>query len=323
MTDGISALTSSPLGAYGLNMNGAYSSYPSMMSMYGMSGYGAGTYNPMFGSMGMMGMYSPEYLTQMANAQNQMEEMQLLQAQKMNQLMADGGLKANQHANKIFTESVLIDSSIKNLLSGLNTSIRNKDLENVCNYFDALKKQVIATHGEELATKAGKENINLAATEYIEALYTTEAQAYGKPNANLRDDIEAISETAFYNGFKCAMRPGHSTRDLKSTMNHCFGTEITEVEHDKSQKELGKLSGKVVHGASTGIKTGLITVGGGVGAAVLIKGLTLGHAPLLPVAKFMGKAGIVAACLATIIDIASPGKISSILGINSKQQATT
>ncbi|MCQ2754913.1 MAG: hypothetical protein MJ231_07710 [bacterium] len=350
MTDGISAITSSPLGAYGLGMNGAYSSYPSMMSMYGMGGYGTNSYNPMFGGMGMMGMYNPDYMMQLANVQNEMEMNQIRHAQSINQLITDGQVNASAHADKAFVKQVFENGSVKNLMSGLIDGIRNKDLENICNYFDAVKKQIISTYGDEISARGYKENVNLAAIELIEALYTTEVNAQsGRQNANLRDDIAAIGENAFVNGFKCEMRPGHSTRDLKSVMNHCFGTEITEREHDKTSRAIGGIAGRVAHGGKFAAQSTGVIAGGtilGLGAGKLITAIVpAGYkkdaagqfilnkdgkkimSTLSEKIKFwpwLGKGFKLAAGVGAalgLVEIFAPGTITGALGLK-KQQAT-
>ena len=245
------------LGTLGLGTSGTYGSYDSAMpSMLGMnmgSGYG-------MNALGLgMGMYSPQFMGQMAQIQNQIEASQLQHAGAMNTLKHDMDVKAQRRSNSALIEKVLTDADVQIGVKNLNAKILEQDQNGVCEEFDKLLQYVYNTYRDEIEARGDKSNAKASATQIIEVVYSNIIHG---GNGSLKVDIQEHCDTPFENGFTQAFKGGHSTKYADEAINHIYGTRINQVKSKNTEQFIGKGVGEI---ARTG-KYGLI--GAGVGATV-------------------------------------------------------
>ena len=312
----ISGIGLNPLGNLGLGMSGQFGSYdaymPSNIGMnYGMMAPGMGMMNPMMSMMNpMMGMY-PQYLTQMQDAQHQIEISKAEHNSAMHNILLNNEIAAHRESDSALMKKTLTNGDIKQGIQNLYDKVREGDQDGICSEFDKLKTYIYNTYKDEFAARGDKINPSVAATQKIEELYgqMISAQCGGEVH-DLRSDIKRYGDNSFQNGFLNGFRTGHHDRYIDETLNHCFGEEIDQ----KGSKDFKQTLGIGVGKTASVLEKGAYGALAGVGAAGL--GLGLGKVVSfgkLPWTKCMSKTWKPAMCIGLLA-----GMVGDILWQSSK-----
>ena len=270
----------SPIGTYGLDMSGAYSSFdPYMMSMglggmdglTGMTGFnGLGTMSPYsMGSMGMMGMgmYNPTFMQQMMELQQNTEKSQLKHQSAMHSLLQQNQVEnLSQHEKAIF-ESAMVDGDIKEGVRVLATAVRSGNQDAICQRYDDLKNIIYTKHGDYFRKNAGNMTSLSNVNNLIRLLYSQEIGGATGELVDLETDIKQYGDDPFWHGFHKAFlnKQDYHKRYAEETLRYCFGDPIDNEGGKKRIQKVGSFCGKVAEGAA-----GLV---GGAGLGAVLGGL--------------------------------------------------
>ena len=302
---GISGIGYDPLGRLGLGGIGSYGSYDAYMpSMLGMTGLGSGMgmNGSIFGTggMGMMGYY-PQYLTQMQQAQNQIELMQVQHAGDMHKTLLNNEILAHEETDSALARKILTNGDVKLNIERLYLKVREGDQNGICQMFDELRDSVLRTYRNEFAAKGDSINQYASATKIITDLYAQLITAETGELHTLDIDIKKYGDGSFRNGFMQGFRKDHHSMYIDETLNHCYGLPI---DH-KGQKDRWQTEGKAIGHVASAVEKGVYGGTGAVAATGAALGLWKFIRPKTEWFKTMGKCWKPAALIGAGLGIAA------------------
>lgn len=277
---GISGIGYSPLGNLGLGSTGSYTSYDMYMpSMMGMN-YGMGMNGSVFGMGGLYNAY-PAYMTQMAQAQQNIESSQLNHAGNMQAQVLTNQVNGYQNSDTAIIQSMLVNSDVQHGITLLHQKINEGDMDGACAEFDKLHSYVLKTYKAEFEKNADKINPHTSATRIIDGLYQQVATTLAKDGRthDLITDIREKGESYVTNGWNSGFKRGHHKKTADEALNHCFGTEIDNLQSKKTAEAISQGAGRV---GSVVTKGAIASAGAVAGTGIVLglgKALSLGKLP--------------------------------------------
>ena len=275
MTYGITGL--SPLGTLGLGAMGGFGSYdmymPSSMGMNPMMYGGLGGYGGY--GMGMMDPYGMmmNYPVFMAQAQNQMEELQVKHAGNMHGLYLQNEVRGHEQTDSALISKILTNGSVQQGIYSLHQKVKEGDQNGICEQYDKLKTEIYNTYSKEFQARGSNVNPAIVVNDIIEKLYGSIISAQEGTTQDLRTNIKKYGDGAFQNGFMKGFRMDHHERDIDSTLNHIYGERIDHKGYKDRTNTIGTGVGYVARGAEVAAIGGAAGVGATYAGIGAIKGL--------------------------------------------------
>ena len=266
----------SPIGTYGLDMSGAYSSYdPYMMSMGlgGMNGLtgmgGLSTMSPYsMGSMGMMGgMYNPTFMSQMVQMQQDIEKNQLQHSSAMHSLLQQNQVnQLSDHERTVF-ESAMIDGDIDQGIRNLADAVHAGNQDAICMRYDDLKNMIYKKHGEYFRNNSGNMTSKQNVDNFISMLYSQKLSPNAGEIVDLKTEIKQYGDSAFWHGFHKSFldKKDYHKRYAEETLKYFFGDPIDNETGKKRIQKIGGICGNVAEGVAG--------VAGGAGGGAVVGGI--------------------------------------------------
>lgn len=245
----------SGLGTYGLSTGGSYSSYadPTMMGMTG--------------GMGMMGMYNPAFMGQMAQVYQNIEKSQLEHSSAMHELLQQNKVDAYKADDRALFQKSMEDAGLNGLIVNLAEKIREGDADGICEEFDKLKLALYQKHNTYLRANSDRLDPKECINNIIEGMYTQIISKKVGETVSLRSDIKKYGETAFMRGFneKFFGKQDYHNNYTEETLSYLFGTRI---DNKAGKDRMDKIGGGFGRVAEAGTAT-LAGYGTGIGLAAV------------------------------------------------------